>query len=485
MTMPMFLAVIGTTAVIAALAGLAGTTSIVRRGRATSWLAAALACAGLAPTPAGATPWRPKDDDQLVLRLPQRITAGDREQRRALAQQPQDLGLALAIAHAALARAARSGDPRELGQAQAALTPWWSLSDPPAPVRLLRARVWQSQHRFDDALADLRALTSGAAGPSAAPVPPLDGPRRVAYATATSRAPDLSLQAQARWDLAAVLRVTGRLDLADEACRALLEPRYAALGETLAVRARACRAELLSLRGDAPGAHRALQALALEAPDDPWLALVRAELAERQGQVREAGALYRRALGLGARTRRLPDEADVYSLTAYADWWLAQGRPDEALHWLEQGDPQADALMVRRAIAWSRLAEQGTAAASETAKPVRPLDAGRTRITATDARQRAQAIAQALDERQRDAQWRGENVHQREQARLALEVRGDAKQALALAIENWRHQKEPADALLLARCAHAARQPDAAREIQERVKAGWADVRLPRDVQPH
>jgi Tfp pilus assembly protein PilF len=412
-------------------------------------------CIGLSclTSPAQASPWRPADDAQVVLRLPQRITVGERAQRRALAQRPQDLGLAVSTAQAALARAARSADPRELGQAQAALAPWWAQTDPPAPVRLLRARILQSQHHFDAALADLNALSAA----------------RPAVSNPASRV----LLAQALWEQASVLRVLGRLAESDDACRALQSPVYAPLGRELAVRAAACRAEIASLQGDADGASRTLQALARERPDDDWLALVRAELADRQGQVRQAGELYRRALGLAPGSRRLTGDSGVYVLAAYADWWLEQGRPDEALHWLEQGDLQADALMLRRAIAWTRLSGRAT-----------PTRVAGARISPAEARERAQVIAQALDERYADARQRGERIHQREQARLALDVRGDAAQALAHAEENWQHQKEPADALLLVRCAQAAGRAEAARPIEQRMQAGWLDRRLTRAVRP-
>src|SRR5206468_962153 len=47
------------------------------------------------------------------------------------------------------------GDPRFLGQAQAALAPWWNAARPPREVLVLRATIRQSLHDFPSALADL------------------------------------------------------------------------------------------------------------------------------------------------------------------------------------------------------------------------------------------------------------------------------------------------------------------------------------------
>lgn len=56
-------------------------------------------------------------------------------------------------------------------------------------------------------------------------------------------------------------------------------------------------------------------------------------------------------------------------------------------------------------------------------------------------------------------------MHLREEARFTLEVLGRPDDALALALENWRVQKEPLDARIALEAAHAAGKPDAAREI--------------------
>lgn len=383
--------------------------------RATS-RAVFLLCAALLVAPACARPTSALNDDEVVERLPP-SAAAQRAQRKALARGALPLPDAVAAARQALERARRDGDPRELGVAQAALAPWWAQADAPPAVRLLRATMQQSQHRFEPALAELQALWD-------APATPLD------------------IRAQAGLTRATLLQVLGRHTQAQAACSDLNQPRFAPLGAALAVAARACSAELRSLTADPHAAASELQALAALTPADPWLALLRAELAERLGDHLAAEPLFRRASTAG----------DVYARAAHADWLLDRGRAREVLALVADGpaDADADALLLRRAIALQRLGDPAAAVAGR-----------------------------LLQARFEAARQRGENLHAREEARLALEVHGDAPRALTLALAQWALQKEPADAVLLWRAAQAAGQPAAAAVLR-----GWvpdpaaADVRL-------
>jgi hypothetical protein len=373
---------------------------------------------------ADAAPYTPTDDQTIVQTLPNRLDAGARAQRKELARSPQQLGLALVTAQAAILRARSHGDPRELGLAEAALAPWWGQEQAPPQVRLLRASVRQSQHDFATSLRDLDQLV---AQPSRLP---------------------LQVQAQAGLIRASVLQVTGQLALARQACETLTEARFAGLGDALALPARACLAELRSLTGEPKQAAAELATLAKQSPGDAWLALLRAELAQRMGDDIAAGARYREALAASS-------GGDIYTRGAYADYLLEQGRPAEALRLVEGADAESDALLLRRAIALKQLD-------SPLLKPV----------------------AAALTARFEAARLRGENYHAREQARLALDVLGQSKPALQLALNNWAQQKEPADALLLHRAALAAGQASAAEpELKSLSLAGWVDVRL-RIVKP-
>ena len=362
------------------------------------------------PLAASAEPFVPKDDAEAVQRLPYRIDAAERQRRAALARDPAQLPLAVATARTALQRARVHGDPRELGAAQAALAPWWRRADAPAEVVLLRARVQQAQHAFDAAQADLRALLARS---------------------------DLSpeLRAQALLDAAALHQLRAELPEA----RALCEQ----LQPLAALPAAACLAELASLSGQAAAAAQTLAALSPGRSMPPWLALMRAELAERQADDAAALALYRAALA---------GEDSVYTRAAWADWLLARGRSAAALALVEDGpDAGSDALLLRRAIALRQL---GRDAAT-------PMALLRERLAAADRREPGR--------------------HAREQARFALDVEQKPREALRLAQANWGLQREPADALLLLRAALAAgKEGDAARRelVATLRNNGWQDARL-------
>lgn len=399
-----------------------------------------LPLAGLFSHALHAAPYVPRSDDEVVQHLPTRLSAGERQQRQQLARVPQNLPLALATARAAIERARALGDPRELGVAQAALGPWWNAASPPPAALLLRATVRQSQHQFDAALRDLDALISPPAAAAAVPT---------------------EVRAQALLTRATVRQVTGQWAAAEADCSDLRNPPFDAMGAPLATAAQACLAELRSLRGQAPASARELAQLARQAPQDGWLALVQAELAERLGDHPSAALHYRDALA---------HRSDVYTQAAAADWLLGQRRAAEALALLNRPtdsgpglkrnnntddeathlDTDADALLLRRAIAHQQLRH------------------------APEAR----AAAATMQARFAAARLRGENFHAREEARLALDVLGDTPAALKLAQANWAHQKEPADALLLLRAAVAAGQPHAAVEVQALRAAGWQDARL-------
>jgi hypothetical protein len=362
------------------------------------------------PLAASAQPFVPTGDAEIVQRLPYRIGAEERQRRAALARDPAQLPLAAAAAGAALQRARVHGDPRELGAAQAALAPWWPRADAPAEAALLRARVLQARHEFDAAHADLRGLLAR-----------------------SDLAPER--RAQALLDAAALHQLRAELPEARALCEQL-QP-LAALPAT------ACLAELASLSGKPAEAARTLAALSPGRSVPPWLALMRAELAERLGDEAAAPALYRSALA---------GEDAVYTRAALADWLLARRRGAAALALVENSpDAEADALLLRRVIALRQLERDAAA----------PTALLRERLAAADRREPGK--------------------HAREQARFALDVEQQPRDALRLAQANWALQREPADALLLLRAALAAGPAGDAtrRELAATLRGkGWQDARL-------
>jgi hypothetical protein len=276
-----------------------------------SLLAAAL-CLGAA---AQAASFTPRDDAQVLERVPRR--AGDARARELLAlrtalqREPRNAEAAAALAARWIDDAIAEGDPRYVGYAQSALAPWWNEAAPPAAVRVQRAVVRQYGHEFDAALADLAAVTDEE---------PWHAP---AWA----------------WQ-AAIHMVRADYAAARRACEGLA-PQASALA------AAGCLAHVESLSGDAAAAS-ALLATALEddraaAPEERVWALTRlAEIEERRGDVAAAERAFDDALALNV--------TDVYLLAAHADFLLDRGRPGEVLKRLaERG--RADVLLLRLSLA--------------------------------------------------------------------------------------------------------------------------------------
>lgn len=221
---------------------------------------------------------------------------------------------------------------------------------------------------------------------------------------------------------AAIFMVRADYRAARDECRAL-EPLASELIAT------GCRAAVDGTTGKAQAAYddliAALQRRGDAAPEIRLWVLTRlAELAWRLDQLEAAEGHFRDALSLGLR--------DDFLLAAYADFLLEQGRPKAVVELLAQWG-QSDNLLLRLALAARRL---GLA--------------------------EAQKHEQALGERFAAAALRGERLHLAEEARFRLELKGDAKGALAAAAENWNSQREPRDAAVLLAAALAAGDPMAA-----------------------
>lgn len=267
---------------------------------------------------------------------------------RATAGAPADPDAALAAALTAARRhveaSRRQGDPRFLGRAQAALTPWWDAAAPPDEVLLLRATIRQGLHDFAAARVDLDALIGHRPG-----------------------------DVQALLTRAVVATVQGDLARATADCA-----RVGALaGELLGL---TCAAPLASRDGGARAAFDRLGALVAVSPRGPvtvWATTARAELARALDDDREAERLLRAALAV------TPD--DPYALAVLADLLLDAGRPDEVDAMLR--DAQAETLVLRRAIALRRLGKPEAAALA--ARLRGEIDASAARGDDTHLRERA------------------------------------------------------------------------------------------------
>jgi tetratricopeptide (TPR) repeat protein len=358
--------------------------------------------AGVVVASAIGKPFVPNGDDVVVERLPEQGDLALKELKRmraALATDPRNLDTAAGVARRAIEAARASGDPRFLGQAQAALTPWWTATDPPSAALLLRATLKQSQHDFDGALADLDRLLVRE---------PASG--------------------QALLTRATVLTVRGNYADAQRDCR-----RLARLTTALVVTS--CIAGPTSLSGVADDAYRALAQALARSVDPPgiraWALTLAAEIAARRGDVDAADAHFREAFSL--------DPRDAYLRAAYADFLLDIGRPRDALPLLRD-ETRNDSLLLRLALAEQRLPDARASFDLHRADLAARFDAARAR---------------------------GDTLHQREEARFRLAIEGNAQAAVALARENWKVQREPADLRILAEAARAANDAAAQKIVDD------------------
>jgi hypothetical protein len=185
-----------------------------------------------------------------------------------------------------------------------------------------------------------------------------------------------------------------------------------------------CTAYVDSMSGRAADAARMLGAALAAARDASaaerlWALTRLAEIEERRGDAVAAERAYKEALALG-----LPD---TYLEAAHADFLLDRGRAAEVVKALADRG-RADVLLLRLALA--ARATGDARAAGWTRELAARFDAARAR---------------------------GDRTHEKEEARFALALQGDAKRALALARSNFAVQKEAADARVLLEAALAAR----------------------------
>lgn len=265
-----------------------------------------------------AVPFIPNSDDQILERLPLTSDSTGRELRRLrnkLSANPGQLDHAIDLAQRYIAIGKTEADPRYYGYAQGVLQPWWSKSEPPSEVLLLRATILQNRHDFDNALRDLDRLLQ--------------------------RDPH---NAQAWLAQAVILQVRARYDEAKRSCLQLIEFK-----DTLP--AITCLSHVSSSTGQATQSYELLRdalnnALALTDEQRLWSLTVLAEMAVRMGKVEEAEHHFSEALKVG--------RLDLYLLTFYADFLLDQNRPAEVIMLLSD-KTRIDALLLRLALAKQRL----------------------------------------------------------------------------------------------------------------------------------
>ena len=372
------------------------------------------------PRLAGAAPFVPADDGQVLERLsiaPLDPSARQLQAlRRQFADQPGNAALATRVAWRCIEQGRRLSDPRYYGYAQAALAPWWDSVDPPVPVLILRATIRQHGHDFESALTDLsRALQAD----------PQNG--------------------QAWLTQALILQVRGEYADAKRSCIEVLQVADPLVALT-------CVSGVGSLSGEAAQSYDNLRR-ALQQANVPstsvhlWILTVLAETAARMDQPQVAEGHFKQGLALGLAL----GVRDEYLLGAYADFLLDHDQPQAVLPLLTN-ETRADALLLRLAIAEQRV---GSSAADGY------LEELRARFAAS--------------------RLRGEAVHRREEARFTLQCLKQPHRALDLARENWTVQREPWDARVLLESAIAAEEPAAAQPVLDFLtETALEDVQLTR-----
>lgn len=239
---------------------------------------------------------------------------------------------------------------------------------------------------------------------------------------------------QAHLTLAVVATVIGDYVAARRECAAVATLSAPIIAMT-------CNAQIDGVTGKVTTGRASLERALADPQLDPalrdWAVTAVAELAVITGDYATATRDFQAAVAL--------DPGDAYARAGLADVLLWSGKPAGASTVLA-GYEAIDNLLVRRAIA-----EHAIHGADE-AKLVRAM---RDRITA--------------------AAERGDRIHVREEARFTLEVEGDARHALALALENWTVQKELADARLVAQAAKAAGDLAAAAPVAEWVRTNHVE----------
>jgi tetratricopeptide (TPR) repeat protein len=244
---------------------------------------------------------------------------------------------------------------------------------------------------------------------------------------------------QALLTKATILSVQGRPEAALESCELLP-------GGVVELTRAACVAGAIGRGGRAREADRLLRAALAGAGEvDPGLRIfaltLHAELAAQLGDAAQAEACFRKALDLEVR--------DPYLLGAFADFLLDGDRAAEVPGLLGEVT-RIDPLLLRLAIAERRLGHP----------------------------QLGEHVRRLGDRFEAEVR-RGDTVHLREAARFALHLIDRPREALNLALANFRTQREPMDARLVFEAAHAAGRPEAAAPVLAWLRqTGLEDARI-------
>jgi Tfp pilus assembly protein PilF len=260
-------------------------------------------------------PHRPTDPSLVLERLP--LKPGDERARELtaararLAAQPQNPDTAVEVADRYFDLAGAEGDPRYIGYAEAALSPWAHDPRSPTDVLIVRGKLLQWRHEFEPALKLFDEVLT----------------REPGHYDALS------------WR-AAVNTVLADYEGARRDCLALREKEKELFWAS-------CLAYVDSLTGQAVEAGRRMADLLARNPNASggqklWLLTRLADIATRLSRPAEAERHYRDALALDVKSQNL--------LAGYADFLLDERRPAEVVALLRDST-RSDVLLLRLVLA--------------------------------------------------------------------------------------------------------------------------------------
>ncbi len=338
-----------------------------------------------------ANPFTPKDDHQILERLPKQMFQSEtnvsiNKLRDQVNANPKDWLSASQLAQLYIELSQTLADPRYMGYAQAVLNPWWQSSQPPLESMILRAIIRQNAHNFSGAMDDLEQILKIQPG-----------------------------HVQANLIKATIATVQGKYEIAKQHCQRLMRRSSMML-------ALICQSTATSLSGNAKTSYRLLhQVMSINLPmpekEKSWGWTSLAEIAWRIGDYKAADRHFQTALQSGFK--------DIYCLRGYADFLLQQKRPLDVIHLLAS-ETLIDSLFLRLTIA--------------------------EKNTDSEHFSRHNAL---LNQRFKENRKRGSTLHQGDEAKFMLQLMNQPKIALQLARQNWQLQREPVDTYILLQSALA------------------------------
>lgn len=339
-----------------------------------------------------------------------------RDAERDWRRDPADMNFAIRYARVAFQVGLNEGDLRWFGAAKAAMLPWWAAPALSADGHFVRGLVRQGFHDFAGGLADFNAAIA------------LDGQRPAAWS----------------WRFVIELLVSD-MDAARKSCDTLRQRFGDGEGQ-------ACAAVLLYRTGRAAeGAARLEQVVKLpefqDSGSQDWLRFHLGEAWRAAGQPARAMAVWEQHLVQQPRAHavRLALVELLNQERRFADALRLAAGPNPSA-------PPSDALLVQQLLASQGISRDG-------ADTVR--------------------LAALVNQRFSSQAERGDALIERPRMIHLIRYGHDVAAGLALAVENWKSQNEPPDALLLAEAALKLQQPKAAEPVLDwMARTGYTEPAL-------